>query len=243
MRLSHFFEGSQVAFRDFSTWAPTLAHLSDVVEGGMSRKRQRRREKESEMARQLGVKSLDDRARELVAKGRVGHVELRLNAVEVLTDHDGFLARRRKRPLTLSAQAFLVDGHGVHNVASAVATTADAPAPSVSHPLATRTKESVRYERPAHFVVVVTADVGAKPEDVDDAPLLAFEGHAPVQLDADSISKRLSEPFTPCRVLVGESDSPGAFVVLPGVHKTSTAAIASVDHPRLTLELSLDIRL
>lgn len=197
------------------------------------------------MARQLGVKTLDDRAKELVAKGRVGHVELRLSAVHVDTDRDGFIARRLKRPLQVMARAYLVDGHGVHCVATLAADAEDAPAEGAGRafdPVA-RTKESVRYERPAHFVIVVTAAVGDSLAAPAEDPRIQIGEQAPTTLDAPALSQRLGDSFATCVVFDDDVKTPGALLVLPGVHKHATTAEASIEHPRLTLRVSLDIRL
>ena len=82
----------------------------------MSRKREIRRAKDAEMARQMGVKTLDDKARDLVARGRVGHLELRPKSITLQQDRDGFFAKRRRSHLYLNVGTLLVDNHGVHLV-------------------------------------------------------------------------------------------------------------------------------
>ncbi len=212
----------------------------------MSRKRQRRREKDDEMARQLGVKTLDEKARELVAKGRVGHVELRPRSLRVTADTDGFLAKRRKRVLHCGVSAYLVDGHGVHLVTQQIFET-EVPKGDgvVALDAIGRTKQDVRYERPAHFVVVVEGNVDTPALDMtaqSALPMLSVDGAPPLALNAPEVGRRFDEPPLACVVVAGNVRSSASVVTLAGVHKQSTQVTFTIDHQRLSWSLDVDLR-
>jgi hypothetical protein len=221
----------------------------------MSRKRREKKEKKAEMARQLGVKpgELDDKAKDLMAKGRVGHFRARPLSVKKKAGGGGVLSRLLGGKLHLGLAAFLVDGHGVRRVSFG---QWDAPWPKGGAQAteldgAAKIEEDVRYERPAHFVVVLATAFGHAGPNFD--ALLQSEGLSfceredEQKTEFDLADKRFSsdrwEKPHAIWINAGGEKIDGACVSLSGVHKHKSHTPFGVESGRSKLEIAFDLRL
>jgi hypothetical protein len=124
----------------------------------VSRKREEKRDKERELARQLGV-AKDDVSHTLLEKGRSADIELKNGRIDVESEPRALLslATSRTRPHVVAA-VYLVSPAGLaHVVTRSFSGAAIGAATSVPLAIDEPGPVRVRYERPAHFVVVALA--------------------------------------------------------------------------------------
>lgn len=206
----------------------------------MSRKRQQRKAKQTELARQLGVSrgEVADKAEALTSKSRVGQLLVRCERLEVV-ERVGVLGRMLgKRSLrTLCAAGFVVDGHGANHLGSVRWDFGEGAKGARLEPVAGGKLEAKpRYERPAHFVIVLAAtspDSGVMDHLASaDLQLLSASGDA-IGVDDANLADAAWE--TPRMVGLGKRGHS-----LDGVLSAAAVSIPGVHRARHTLAFPLD---
>jgi len=222
----------------------------------MSRKREQRRQKDTELARQLGLKrsELEERGDALLQKPRAGH--LVLTARSLLVDSEAGAVGRLfgKRTLrAVAASVFLVDGHGPHHLGTESWKFVAAPEGTLLVPETKTVLEAKRrYERPAHFVVVVAGGVAdARFSPVLDDPsrlrLVSMSGDR-IAVDDRLLADAAWE--TPRALSLGDSDgSPlegvtsAAAVSSPGVHRSQRTLVFPLVSTDGAYQVTFDLKI
>lgn len=220
----------------------------------MSRKRQQRKAKHTELARQLGVSrgDLADAGQALTAKGRVGQLVVRCQSLEVLEEAGAIGRVLGKRPLrAVAVAAFLVDGHGASSLGAARWTFGDGAKGAPLLPIESAKLEAKpRYERPAHFVIVLAATEAdadlSEALSSDGLQLLSASGDA-IGVDDDNLADAAWE--TPRIVGLGRAGGAldgilgAAAVSVPGVHRARHALAFPLTTPGGRYLAHLEVRI
>lgn len=189
----------------------------------MSRKREARRDKRHELARQLGVASADvDEHRHLQERARVSRPVLR---VVQHAPAGGLLGRLFSRPEHLVLALFLVDSQGAR-LLDVVALDAGE-----------RRLDKLTYHRPAHFVLVA---LSAR----EPAPLVAAIASATLLLDdlpVDAVAIASAGWEAPRRVSIGGLATPfvGAAVSVRGVARVAERVQLPLLRSTATVEIEV----
>jgi hypothetical protein len=191
----------------------------------MGKKRREKKEKRAELARQLGKKAdaLSDKEKALMGKSRVGHFFARPLSIQLEEGPDGVLSKLLGGRLELHLSVFLVDGHGIRKMVAGEwnAALPKKSAGAVTLEGASKLEEEIRYERPAHFVALVTPDMLS--DEPEKLMLKATDGGEDEKDFVPLADKRLShsrwEKARSVMVKGEAGEFSGAAITLSGVHK------------------------
>ena len=197
----------------------------------MSRKRQAKKEKRAELARQLGVdvNAVDDKQLALQSRARVSRfvaTPIALRVVERPKGMRALLVGQVEPSVWLSV--FLVDGHGVKHVGVQrwrFARTQKGQR-EVAIQEAPKLAQELRYERPAHFIVIAActpAGTNAIEDALSDVELRVRSGEQMLALADGAFATDDWEQPREVRLHLANAphETSAGLVCLRGVHKTS----------------------